>query len=443
MFAGSEETFIILQNTLLTGITDVSFDYSVQEEAVLLLANRGINRKINKPHVANCSIRKKYLGRDFFNELTGFVGLSGQFIYGQDALDFTDAAISRYQIKMSPTEVPEISIDLKIYGDLKPAASLRKSTAQVDEEARDIDIDFISFNFMGKNSPVVDFSLSVDFDCQPTYEIESTKSSAVKIFTPVKYASSAKIEMTQQEYENITGLINTENFDKNLSLIFDDRKAIEQIQKEEQRFLSYTGSGLETGIYTGIDFSTGLARLDEYSFGSFGLSSQNISITARDTIELSVNYNGYDTNLPTGIAKSSPSGTTISETLQTITSGVDQAIAEFLAYLNTPTSTGQDFEALPIGDYPSASGHLFPFIGLYYPDMTDFETENTGDTSKNLYNLSVGGISDISNYDLVDFESTPTGPFDIEDLGFYSEIFYTDFETTSTGAITENLYLLA
>ena len=36
MFNGSEETKIILQQTLLTGITDVSFDYQVEEEAVLI-----------------------------------------------------------------------------------------------------------------------------------------------------------------------------------------------------------------------------------------------------------------------------------------------------------------------------------------------------------------------------------------------------------------------
>lgn len=440
MFAGSEETFIILQNTLLTGITDVSFDYSVQEEAVLLLANRGINRKINKPHVANCSITKKYLGRDFLNELTGFVGLSGQFIYGQDALDFTDAAISRYQIKMNATEPPEVNVDLKIYGDLKPTTSLRKSTAQQDEEVRSMDIDFISLNFMGKNSPVTEFNFSADFDCKPTYEIESAKSSAVKIFTPVKYAASAKIEMTEQEYEDMTGLFSTENFDKSFSLIFDDRKAIETIQAEQERFLSYTGSGLETGLYPDLDFSTGLGRLDDYSFGSFGLSSQNISISPKDTIQLSVNYNGYSTSLPEGVARSSPTGISISDTLESLTSGVDAAIEEFLQYINTPKSTGENFETLETGNYPSASGHFFPFINVYYPQIVNFESQSIGATNDNLHALGVGAIEDISDYDVHDFESTPIGDFNISDLDHYINFEYFDFESTATGVTSGNLF---
>lgn len=444
MFAGSEETFIILQNTLLTGITDVSFDYSVQEEAVLLLANRGINRKINKPHVANCSITKKYLGRDFLNELTGFVGLSGQFIYGQDALNFTDAAISRYQIKMNATQPPEVNVDLKIYGDLKPTTSLRKSTAQQDEEFRDLDIDCVSLNFMGKNSPVTEFNFSADFDCKPTYEIESTKSSAVKIFTPVKYAASAKIEMTEQEYEDMTGLFSTENFDKSFSFIFDDRKAAYRVQAGLDRLSSYADSGLATGEYYALlNFDTGSMRLNNYSFGSFGLSSQNISISPKDTIELSVNYNGYGTDLPQGVAISSPTGVIISDLLKSFNSGVDAVIEDFLELLSSPGGvTGRDFERLETGDYPSAPAHFFPFINVYYPQIVNFESQSTGATNDNLYALGVGAAGDISDYDVHDFESISTGAFNILDFDYYINFEYFDFESTATGSFTSNITYL-
>ena len=129
MFNGSEETQIILQQTLLTGITDVSFDYQVEEEAVLLLANRGINRKINKPSVATCSISKKCIGREFIQQLTGYVDLSGQFIYGENGLDFNQAAITNYKISLSPQDIPTLSADLKIYGDMEPATTLRVNSA--------------------------------------------------------------------------------------------------------------------------------------------------------------------------------------------------------------------------------------------------------------------------------------------------------------------------
>ena len=146
MFNGSEETNIILQDTLLTGITDVSFDYQVEEEAVLLLANRGINRKINKASSASCSISKKCIGRDFIQELTGYANLSGQFIYGTGGLDFDQATITNYKISLSPQDIPTLSADLKIYGDLKPATGLRLNSSYADNSGENFGPTSIVFN---------------------------------------------------------------------------------------------------------------------------------------------------------------------------------------------------------------------------------------------------------------------------------------------------------
>ena len=90
MFTASDQSFIILQNTLLTGITSISFDQQTNEEAVNLIATQGITRRIVNPTITNCKISKKYFGEDIFRSFTGFVGLSGQFIYGSDALDFDE-----------------------------------------------------------------------------------------------------------------------------------------------------------------------------------------------------------------------------------------------------------------------------------------------------------------------------------------------------------------
>ena len=217
MFNGSEETKIILQQTLLTGITDVSFDYQVEEEAVLLLANRGINRKINKPSVATCSISKKCIGREFIQQLTGYVDLSGQFIYGENGLDFNQAAITNYKISLSPQDIPTLSADLKIYGDMEPATTLRVNSAYSDNTGENLNPTSIVLNLDDTISAVTSFSYSVDFDCVPTHEIESIKSSSSKILTPIKYSVSADIEMIEQEFENMTGLLEDETFNRNIS----------------------------------------------------------------------------------------------------------------------------------------------------------------------------------------------------------------------------------
>lgn len=269
MFNGSEETKIILQETLLTGITNVSFDYTVQEEAVLLLANRGINRKINKPNVATCSISKKCIGREFIQELTGYADLSGQFIYGENGLDFDQAVVKNYKISLSPQDIPTLSVDLNIYGDIKPATALRDNSAYSDNAEENINPTSIVLDLDNTISAVTSFSYSVDFDCTPTHEIESIKSSSSKILTPIKYSVSADIEMIEQEFENMTGLLEDETFNRNISFSLVD----------------------SSGAY-----------LNTFTIPNASLRSQKISATPSDTVQLSVDYVGYGLNVPTGVA---------------------------------------------------------------------------------------------------------------------------------------------
>ncbi len=274
MFNGSEETNIILQDTLLTGITNVSFDYQVEEEAVLLLANRGINRKINKASLASCSISKKCIGRDFIQELTGYANLSGQFIYGTGGLNFDQATITNYKISLASQDIPTLSVDLKIYGDLKPATGLRLNSSYTDNTGENFDPTSIVFNLDDTISAVTRFSYSVDFDSRPTYEIDSVKSSSSKILTPIKYSASADIEMIEQEFENMTGLLQNEEFNRDVSFSLIDNNGV---------------------------------VLNSFSVPNASLKSQKISAAPSDTIQVSLDYVGYGLNIPTGIAANYPS----------------------------------------------------------------------------------------------------------------------------------------
>tara|TARA_R110001632_G_scaffold35298_1_gene89120 strand:+ start:550 stop:1878 length:1329 start_codon:yes stop_codon:yes gene_type:complete len=408
MFVGSEETAIILQDTLLTGITDVSFGFSTNQESTLLLSNKGINRKINKPQTINCSIKKEYLGRDFLKSLTGFAGLSGQFIYGSNALNFTDAAISSYTISMRANDSPKINVNIKIFGDLSPTTNLRAATAYVDNDIGNLDVDSVSFNFLNKNSAIDNFSFSTNFQVEPTYEIESIKSSNIKILPPISYSTSATIEMTEQEYEDVTGLLESEKYDRAVSLSFTDNKVIEDVQAEEQRFLSFISSGIPLGLDTGlydIDFPTGFAALDTFSFSKFGLSSQNISISTQDTINLDVSYDGLDLSIPTGTPVPFTSGN--QSIINQITANVDEAIADFQAYLDIVKNTGEDFENIATGTGFSNNYYLFNLDK--YRQEEDFESEPTGTVTGNLYLLGVNQDSSILEIDEINFESTATG----------------------------------
>jgi hypothetical protein len=258
MFVGSEETSLVLQNYSITGITDISFNTTVEEDAVLLLAERGISRKVNKGHVVNCKISKPYLGKEIFQEFTGITNLSGRFIYGANAVEFTDGVISSYSISVDTQSSPKVSVDMKIFGDFKPTANITSGT--VDYSFEELGPESVSIDVEGRNSTLTNFSYSVDFDVKPTYEINSIKSSSAKILSPIKYKSSAKMLMDEQEFENVTGLIESETFNRNITFNIQD-----------------TGSNI----------------LNTYNIPNASLSSQEVKVAAGDLVEMSIEYAGF------------------------------------------------------------------------------------------------------------------------------------------------------
>lgn len=262
MFIGSEEAGVVLNGINLTGLTDVSFSSTINEEAVVLLADRGINRKINRGHVIDCKISKTYMGKDRLQEFTGITNLSGQFQFGTGAIDFNEASISSYSIDVGIQKAPQVSVNMKIFGDFKPAAS--KASFASDYVLEDLGIDPATITLESRQSLLQEFSFSVNFDVKPTFEISSVKSTSNKLFSPITYNAKAKLLVDEQEFIDVTGLLESENFNRSVSLS-----------------LQNAGSSV----------------LNTYTVPNASLKSQSTSIAAGDLVEMSVEYLGLDLNV--------------------------------------------------------------------------------------------------------------------------------------------------
>ena len=262
MFVGSEDAKVIIQGIAITGITDISFSSNVEENAVVLLADRGINRKVNNGHNVQCKISKPYLGQDRLQEFTGITDLSGQFIYGTNALEFNQATISSYSISVDTDSSPKISVDMKIFGDFKPTTTIQNSTPDYGFENLGPESAFVDVE--GRNSILTNFSYKVDFDVKPTYEISSIKSSTSKILSPIKYSVSADMLMDEQEFVDMTGLMQSETFNRSVTF---------NMQNESSTVLN------------------------TYNIPNASISSQSASVAAGDLVKMSVKYQGLELNV--------------------------------------------------------------------------------------------------------------------------------------------------
>ena len=480
MFNGSEESFIILQNVLLTGISNISFKSSVQEEETKLLGNKGVNKRINKPSVTTCNFSKPYNGKDYLQSLTGITNLSGQFIYKNNAIDFTDAIISSYALNFDSNGFGEINVGLQIFGEMKPTTNLKLSTASGDFETASQPNVIYVFNLDNKNSPIKSFNYEASFDIKSTNNIGSINFSSVDIFSPVVHKITADIEMWNQEVEDITGLIEENKFNRKIDILFsskEDTANADRILEIQSIVENIESSGVNLDD---LDFSIGSCAINSFQFNEASLVSQKLNSSAGEIVQISNEYNAYSIIDKVSNFLSPPSNISCEEHLSNIEDNLNEALYRWnlLLYANLvdfeSESTGEtdlisfeqtlfnliDFESESIGEtgliffepsffnrtseqdferYLVGVKDLILLTGEYnFHNETDFEAANPGQTGLTYFDIST------ITYNETDFEALPGGSsvnlnLITGEYNFYNE---TDFETGSVGETDINLHNL-
>ena len=258
----AEESFVILNDVLITGVQSIDFSTDETQEATLLLNATGYNRKISAPAKTRCNITKSLLNKDFIKSITGLTDISGQFIHDGSALDFDSAAISSYQLTASNGSLPTVSFSIDIFGDFKPGTPKTLGGMTAESGIFGVPVTGFGINVDNNTNFIQNFNYSVDFDVRPTYQIDSIKSSAVKIVPPINYTANATFEFNDQTLEDVTGLLTNETFNRTVTF------------KMTGKF------GLE------------ICNLE---IPSASLKSQKISQSASDTEQISLSYAGYST----------------------------------------------------------------------------------------------------------------------------------------------------
>ena len=423
MFNESEESYIILQNVLLTGISDISFQSPVQEEETNLLGNKGVNRRINKPSITTCNFSKPYNGKDYLQSLTGATNLSGQFIYKNNAIDFTDAAISSYALDLDSNGFGKIKVRLQIFGEMRPTTNLKLSTASGDFEATDQTPQITHFNLDNKNSAIKSLNYEASFDVKPTNNIGSINSSSVNILSPVTHRITADIEMLEQEVEDVTGLVREDEFNKKIDIVFSPKEnelSINRIFEIQSIAENIKSSGINLDD---LDFSIGSCAINSFQFNKASLISQKLNSSAGEVVQLSNEYSAY--SIINKVAGSLPilsEFNTCTEHLSNLEANLNEAQSRW----NTAFLLGNriDFESESIGEIDLQDVSFFG-------NRIDFESESIGEID--LIPVEPYLLRPASGRD---FERDFNGAKDLIQLtGEYNFHNETDFEALSAGSL--------
>ena len=433
MFNSSRECFLLLQNTLLTGINDVSFSSPVKEEYQKLLGGTSIKRKINSPQVTTCQFNKQFNGKDFIQSLTGQENMSGQFVYGTGGLDFNKATISNYSLNLDKDGFGQISVEMQIRGDIKPATSLRTGSASGDISVKDQTPSIAFLDLDSTNSAVNSISMQSTINSKPSYEIGGANSSDVKIISPVVTKISTDIEMLEQEVEDITGLVNEENFNKNISVIFSDLSDAANAKEIAQARITAEKIKNSGVFIDDLDFGYGACALNAFEFPGASLNSQDLQSTAGDIIKLKKDYTAYY-NVPNNqnVIEHPISGVACATQINTVRLSLfealrraENAIFEFV-----------DFESDTIGVTNDNLVFLTKFLDPFLASTgQSFEESDTGPINQNLVLLD-------KPKEFINFEDSTTESISANLVLLDKQKQFEDFEGASLGNTNANLYLL-
>lgn len=428
MFNESQESNIVLQGVLLTGIKDIKFDSSVTESSTKLINNQGIKRKIYGPPKTTCSFSKAYNGKDFIQSLTGVGDLSGQFVYKDNAINFSDAAISNYSLNLDRDGFAEISVTMQIFGDMKPTTDLQLSTASEDFPILDQTPTITHFDLDNKNSAIKSLNYEASLNPKSSNDIGSIISSNVDFTSPTAHSISADIEMLEQDVEDVTGFAENDKLTKNIDIIFapeENRTSIDRILEIQSIVKNIESSGQNLD---GLDFSVGACAYNSFQFDKASISNQNLNARAGEVVQLNNQYNAY-TNIEkiTGSIPTPAEFPTCANHLQKLENNLNLALDRLSVQFFTDI---KDYESRATGE---TDLNFWEFIAAVRQPSTgeDFELTNTGTYNVNNYNF---GLWVLGSSKFRDFEIRSTGVTD-QDL-FVHPTLYRDivtFEDQSTG----------
>jgi hypothetical protein len=258
---GSHEEYIIINNTLLTGVQNVAFSQQVSEDPVLAIGSRFNGTTVTSPTITTLAIDKLLLNSDFITGLTGSSSISGQFGYGDNLIDFEKACLGDYSVSAQVGSLPTIAFNLDIYGSLSGSESSVELGAVNENSIQKVPQEGLIVTFdKGATNAVQSVVFTQTINKQAMYGINSFEVAQVKTVGPISQQVQISIEVEDYELEETFSFL--------------------EVSKDRNRTIQIQISG-ENSI------------LNTFTLENAHLTSESFSAGVGDTIIANLEYKGY------------------------------------------------------------------------------------------------------------------------------------------------------
>ena len=281
------EQKVIVNGYQLLGVQSVDGNYGISEKPVRVAGVGFIDATIDSPLEGNFTVNRKMVSTDPLLE-TNSLGqyildeqeIEGVILYDNDAkgFGFTKGRISRYSVNCSVGEIPDIQVDITVYGSLGKdvAASTATKThppvrypdqSSMRVTVSDFTIDAIS-----------DFSYSRAINTQPIYALPkgnvddwNAGTAGTKNLDPIQIDTQYPIET-----------------DINFTIIADDY----QIREIKDRIQAAPKSDVSIEIF---DAQSPTEIINRFVGKNVRLISESLNSSTEEEMSISLTYKGYET----------------------------------------------------------------------------------------------------------------------------------------------------
>ena len=254
--AGHQDEQLILNTTKLQAI---SFQQNIADEVVTTIGTKTRTPTVLGPNTVTAQVDKIVVNDSV--TITGLAGqsnISGQFIYGDNVMDFNSGVLAGYSLSSSIGEPPSISFDFEIFGGLTGSGNSRASSA---ETVADTGAGFIKTT-----------GISITHDKGTSNNIQSITFSETYNFTP-EYSLGSRVPSINF-FDNVNQTMQIELLVEDFSL--DETFSFLQDSKERKRNIQFHAQFDGTGAGTGFNLTLESGHLVSESLRA-GVGDQTIA----------------------------------------------------------------------------------------------------------------------------------------------------------------------
>ena len=284
-YSNYEQT-VIIDGYKLLGVQSVDGNYGISEKPVKIAGVGFIDAVIDSPLQGNFSIARKMVSSDPLfqkNSLDQYIldeqEIEGAILYDNDtkSFGFTKGRMSRYSASCSVGEIPDVQVDITVYGSLGKDVAASEATkthppVQYPDQSSmrvtvsDFTIDAIS-----------DFSYSRAVNTQPVYALPKGNLSdwngsqaSTKNLDPIQIDTQYPIET-----------------DINFTIIADEY----EIREIQDRIQAAPKSDVKIEILDSVDSSI----INTFTGKNVRLIGESINSSTEEEMSISLTYKGYET----------------------------------------------------------------------------------------------------------------------------------------------------